>query len=247
MNLKKLLCLLLALAMVLSLAACTSDDYDDDDDDDDDDEKVSDKKDKDDKDRDDDDDEEVEVEEDPLLSELIVGTWAFELHFDSDTNSDMAELAEMGLEMQFDLPILITFTEDGDFFMSIDEDKADQATEQINAAFTQAMMDYLELSAAAEGIDMDILEAAYESETGMTIRAYAESVAEETDLFGNLAERLDEDGSYNVDDEEMILYLEGEAVTVQIKGDTLTLVTPEDETAWDRVGFTFPIKMERCD
>ncbi len=221
MNLKKLLCLLLALVMVLSLAACDSSDG-----------------------RNDDDEEE---EEDAVLSEAIVGTWACSLKFDTNTTPGMEAVAEMGVNMQFEVPVLITFTDDGEVSMEMDESKAEETAAKINEIYTDALMDYLQLMADENGMSLDDLEESFVQENGMTLREYAASVAEEIDLYGTMADEMDIQGEYEVDDDEMTLDIDGDVVNVELKGSTLTLVSAEDEDVWAEAGITFPTKLKKVD
>lgn len=245
--LKKLLCLLLALMMVVSLMACDS--GSDKDDDDDDDEEVVDEKDKDedededegeDKDDDTGKNDDAVVAADPL-SEKILGTWV--------TYLDMATVLgeQEGFETDVQLPVVICFEEDGSVEMAMYEDEAEDAVAELEKDLTDFLIYTMYAEMESAGYSQEETDELFEDEYGMSVEEYCAAYIEEMDLYNEFAYELENWGDYEVDDDTNTLYIDGEAMEVEIDGDELTIVSAEDEEYWEDMGFRLPQTFTRID
>lgn len=235
MKLKKLLALLLALIMVFALAACGDDVSNDDDDDDDDDEKESTSMSSDptgtsDVPGDVGGDEKPQgsvptIDNDnplgPVAPEVsIVGKWSTAMKVDAET------MGLEGLDASYFLYINLTFDQDGDYLMDVDEDATEKS---MNTGVKDALVEYMVNELYAQFGGEAEAEAACQTENGMSCREYATKYAEEMIpmLKGLLAELVFlgkyelKDGKLFMDDEEMTFSLEGEKLELSREGWTI--------------------------
>lgn len=174
------------------------------------------------------------------LSEDIVGSWV--------TYIDVADQMEVeDFETEVQVPILITFTDDGEVEMEPYGDEAEAAIEQLEADMLDYMMDTFYASMEESGYTREQADELYEAAYGVTVREYFEAYIESADLYASFETSFSGEAEYEVDDEEMIIEIDGDEFTVEIDGDTLTFVDAEDEEAWEDIGFSIPQEFTRVD
>ena len=238
---KKLLCLLLALVMVLSLAACSDSDSDSKSrrskkDKDEDDEKIVAEKDEDEEDEDKDDvvvdekDDEKDDKKSEDLSEKIIGTWAVKINI----TEDMIGMEGVSIE---GIPVTFTFNGDGEVALGFADDAAAILEEQMLDMMVEMM--YAELE--AQGVGREDADAAFEQVYGASVVDYIKTAMEEMDITSMFA-GVEETFDYELDGN--LLNIDGNEMTIEIKGDKLTVTECEDEF-WGDVGLELPVVMER--
>ena len=236
---KKLLCLLLALVMILSLAACSDSDSDsrsrrNKKDKDKDDEQVVVNKDEDEGEGDVviDEKEEVEPSEKPAdLSEEIVGTWSVKI----SVSEEMLGMEGMNIE---NIPVIFTFNADGEVTLGFADDAATIVEEQM----LDLMVDMVYAELEAQGMTREDIDAVFEQAYGSSVLDYMVAALEEMDIATMFAD-IAETHEYELDGNKLII--NGTEMSVEIKGDKLTITDCEDADFWGTLALEIPIVMER--
>ena len=244
---KKLLCLLLALVMALSLAACSDSDSDsrsrrNKKDKDEDDEKIVAEKDEDEDEDDvvidDEDNDEADKKEDDKkdeekpadLSEEIVGTWAVKINF----TEEMLGMEGVNID---GIPVTFTFNGDGEVTLGF----ADDAVAILEEQMLNLMMEMVYTEMEAQGMTREDIDAMFEQAYGSSVMDYMKAALEEMDITSMFA-GIEETFDYELDGNK--LNIDGTEMTIEVKGDKLTVTECEDEF-WSEVGLELPVVMER--
>lgn len=172
------------------------------------------------------------------LSDKIVGSWV--------TYIDVSDQMEVdGFETEVQLPILLTFDEDGEVTMEPYEAEAEAAIEQLEEDMIAYMEDTFYASMEESGYTREQADEAYETYYGVSVHEYFTSYVESVNLYDSFVESFSSEGEYEVDDDKMIIEIDGDEFEVELDGDTLTFVGAEDEDAWEDVGFSLPQEFTR--
>ena len=170
-------------------------------------------------------------EETVELEDGIVGTWTLEVTF----TEEMLEVEGVNIE---DLPVTLTFDEDGEVTLSF----SDKAVDLFEEKLLDAMIDMFYTQMEDEGFSRDDVDSLFKDSYGTTVSEYMKSALEEADVMSMLTD-LEETHEYEVDGDTLII--DGTEMTAEIKGDKLTITDCEDEDFWSALGLEAPITLER--
>lgn len=163
--------------------------------------------------------------------EKMVGTWEAELEMADVFNESMgdAEEAEFLAVDSFSFKMVLTFTEEGTYTMSADEDSVVAAMEGLKEDLKVGMEEYLVYIMAQEGLEMSIDEIM--EMMGITMDELIDSVVTQ-ELIDEMVSVMATEGNYRAEDGKLYLSDGVENVvdmtayeTYTLEGDTLTLVT----------------------
>ena len=170
-------------------------------------------------------------EETVELEDGIVGTWTLEVTF----TEEMLEVEGVNIE---DLPVTLTFDEDGEVTLSF----SDKAVDLFEEKLLDAMIEMMYTQMEAEGTTREEVDELFKTYYDTTVDEYMKSALEEADVMSMLTE-LEESHEYEVDGDTLII--DGTEMTAEIKGDKLTITDCEDEDFWPALGLEAPITLER--
>lgn len=175
------------------------------------------------------------------LSEEIVGTWS------TSVELDFAEAGLEGFDKVLVIPVLITFTDDGEVTIEVEEDGAKDAVEQLEADMEVYLMDIMLQTFIDQGYTRE--EAIYNLEVyaGIDLEAYIASEVANLDMYNSIVNNINSEGEYEVDDEELILEIDGDELEVELEDGVLTITEAEDEEQWEDMGFEFPVELTRVE
>lgn len=175
------------------------------------------------------------------LSEEIVGSWVTEIYLNGET----AGLE--GFEPEVGIPIMLTFSDDGEITIEAYEDAADETSEALNEAVEEYLTDMLYEQFTSQGYSKEEVDAMIQESTGMSMEEYVADAVAELDLYDEFVSALDSEGEYEVDDDKMTIEIDGDEAEVELDGDTLILDNAENEEDWEAAGFKFPVELKRVD
>lgn len=180
--------------------------------------------------------------------ELIVGTWKGTVECGDYFNDlmatqlgDMADYFDFG-DLSFDL--LLTFDEDGEYEIELDEDSVDAFSDECVEIMRASLRDYMEDAFASQLGDKS-LDAYLESLGYSFDELMAESGMDTEALTGSMMDAFssaENKGDYEVDDGE--LDMDGSIHEYELDGDKLTIEAPEDADD-EMAEILFPLELKR--
>ena len=183
--------------------------------------------------------------------DTIVGTWKADLNLADAFNEEMAA-AGMGdfINIEsFNLPLVMTFNEDGTGSMTVDQEAMTATIDKLAADLTAGLESYFSEYFASMGIEMDLDEALAASGLSMDDLvdefkaefAGEEAFAEFTNEFKYKAEEGKLYMSEDLDSEISDTYN-----TYELKGNTLTLNIGTEELDEELAKYLFPMTLTRA-
>ena len=185
----------------------------------------------------------------PSDEELIVGKWKGTI----DCGDYFGEVmgASMGQEVAafFDFSgvgfdILLTFEDNGNFTLAIDQESVDAFAKDIVDELMAGLHSYMEVALAAQlgGKTLDEYLAANNMDfaqlmaaSGLNVETLAQQMSSSFENAGNEGKYAFEDG---------LLSLDGDHHSYELSADSLTIEIPEDVT-YELVEVLFPMELER--
>lgn len=181
-----------------------------------------------------------------VLSEELEGTWTGYTYM-SYKKLEYTWLYETiwGFKSEIGIPVTITFSNDGRVVIEIvDDEITEEALDSLRDELEAALLESFHEQATEMGWNQEETDEAYEAEFGMSCSEYAEEVVEDIDLEGMYIGVIYE-GTYVINDEKMIIEIDGNKLDVEIKGDTLIIIDADDDDELEALLGALPIELER--
>ena len=164
------------------------------------------------------------------LEDAIVGAWTVDLTF----TEEMLQLEGVNID---GIPMVFDFDKNGEVTVTF----SDEATAILEDKLMVVMEDMVYSELEAGGMSRDEIDEMFETEYGMSLQEYMAEAVKEAD-FGSILDQMEETCDYEVDGDKLIM--DGYEMTVEIKGNKLTITESEDGF-WDEIYMELPVVMKR--
>ena len=131
--------------------------------------------------------------------------------------------------------------------MALYGEEAEAAVDQLKVEFVEYLVAALLAELEQNGLSAEEIDEVFQESFGMSVSEYFEEVVETSGMYEAFETAYSYEGEYEVDDEGMILTVDGEVFTVELDGDTLTFVDAENEEVLEEYAFAVPQVFTRID
>ncbi len=232
---KKLLCLLLALVMLLSLTACKADEKGPEDQNTTQKQEQNHPKDP----TDPTESQPTDPVPEQVLPDELLGTWVVYVYM-TEKNTGLP-----GFQSAAGLPIAFTFQADGTYVQVPYGPEIQAAIGELKQDLHDYMVAKMYATLEADGYTKEAADKAVQETYGMSIQAYAQGKVSEMDL-DSLADEHGE-GKCELKEDKLFLGGRDETLTIEIDGDTLTILASDDPANWEALFGKFPIELVRVE
>lgn len=178
---------------------------------------------------------------DPVAAQPLFGSWELAVTVNS------ADMGIEGLDAKMVYSMIFTFTEEGQYIVSLDQEAADAAAARFREEMEAFLAETMYAAFEKQDLGKEAANEAMKAQYGKTVEEYARESAANVDpraMFKIMAST----GDYFVRDGQIFTPTGGgeyEVNNFTLQGDTLTFQDTSLSEKWETLNITFPVVMTR--